>query len=369
MTAGNNIELLSRAEQMLAQVASVGDAQSAIAVAEAAKLYARQAKLGTAAVNHATVIKMRAERLMALMVDEGQKNGTIATVANSAGRPARNSPECGLFPTELAPNAKPATLEELGVTKQRLAEARQLTRFSETELADMAEKASQRDRELSRQRLLREARDRATDEARANADPAPLVTASCRILHCSLTEVVLDPDSVDLMFTDPPYPGEFLPLWSDLGELAAKALKPGGLLIAYSGQLYLPEAMSRLAEHLDYWWMNAITHVGAFFQMRARHVQVGWKPLLVYRKPGGDLPPWINDIVTDGVREKSGHDWQQSEAEAGYWVEKITQPGDLVVDPFLGSGTTAAVAKRLGRRFVGCDVDPLAVQRTKERVA
>lgn len=215
----------------------------------------------------------------------------------------------------------------------------------------------------------RAARDKATDEARAAADATPVDLGDVRIEHCSLADLSLEPDSVDLMFTDPPYPAEFVPLWSDLGELASKALKPGGLLVAYSGQMFLPEAMSRLAEYLDYWWMYSITHVGAFFQMRVRHTQVGWKPLLVYRKPGGELPPWVNDIVTDGAREKSGHEWQQSESEAAYWVEKLTCAGDLVVDPFLGSGTTAAVAQRLGRRFVGCDVDPLAVQRTRERVA
>ena len=216
----------------------------------------------------------------------------------------------------------------------------------------------------------RAARDKATEEARAQADASPLATADMRIEHRSLTFLEIEPGTADLVFTDPPYPAEFIPLWSDLGELAARALKPGGMLVAYSGQMFLPEAMSRLAVHLDYWWTYAITHVGAFFQLRARHTQVGWKPVLVYRKPGGaDLPPWVNDIVTDGVREKSGHDWQQSEAEAGYWVERLTEPGSLVVDPFLGSGTTAAVCKRLGRRFIGCDVDPLAVARTKERVA
>lgn len=216
----------------------------------------------------------------------------------------------------------------------------------------------------------RAARDKATEQARAEADVTPVDLGDVRIEHCSLADLSLEPDSVDLIFTDPPYPAEFLPLWSDLGQLAAKALKPGGLLVAYSGQMFLPEAMTRLAAHLDYWWMFAITHVGAFFQLRARHTQVGWKPLLVYRKPGGaDLPPWVNDIVTDGVREKSGHNWQQSEAEAAYWIEKLTDAGGLVVDPFLGSGTTAAVAKRLGRRVVGCDVDPLAVQRSKERIA
>jgi site-specific DNA-methyltransferase (adenine-specific) len=34
-----------------------------------------------------------------------------------------------------------------------------------------------------------------------------------------------------------------------------------------------------------------------------------------------------------------------------------SQPGDLVLDPFLGSSTTAAVARKLGRRFVGIEID------------
>jgi modification methylase len=35
-----------------------------------------------------------------------------------------------------------------------------------------------------------------------------------------------------------------------------------------------------------------------------------------------------------------------------------SRPDDLVLDPFCGTGTTGAVAKRLGRRFVGCEQDP-----------
>ena len=52
--------------------------------------------------------------------------------------------------------------------------------------------------------------------------------------------------SVDLIFTDPPYPEEFLPLWSELSRLAARVLKPDGLLASYTGQVYLPEVMGRL---------------------------------------------------------------------------------------------------------------------------
>ncbi|WUI02081.1 DNA methyltransferase [Spirillospora sp. NBC_00431] len=219
-------------------------------------------------------------------------------------------------------------------------------------------------------RRKREEREQAKEEERRNADATPLVTIDAEIRHCPLTKLDLEPDSVDLIFTDPPYPSEFLPLWSDLGALAAKALKPGGLVVAYTGQMFLPEVMRRMGEHLPYWWTYAVTHTGAFFQLMARRTQVGWKPLLVYRKPGGaPFPAWTNDIVTEGRSEKTGHEWQQAEAEAAYWIEKLSRRGDLIVDPFLGSGTTAAASVRLGRRFIGCDVDPLAVARTKERVA
>lgn len=215
----------------------------------------------------------------------------------------------------------------------------------------------------------RSARDLAKDAAREAADPSPIRTAEVTIEHCSLIDLEVAADTVDLIFTDPPYPREFVSLWSDLGALAAKALKPGGLVVAYSGQMFLPEVYQRMGEHLDYWWTYAVVHDGAFFQLRARHVQVGWKPLVVFRKPGGDaFPPWSNDIVSDGSREKAGHEWQQSEAEAAYWIDKLTNGGDLILDPFLGSGTTAAVAHGLGRRFIGCDVDALAVERTKERL-
>ena len=60
---------------MLAEIATAGDAVNVIAFAEAARVWAQQAKLGTSAVNHATVIKMRAERRLADAVDEGQKQG------------------------------------------------------------------------------------------------------------------------------------------------------------------------------------------------------------------------------------------------------------------------------------------------------
>ena len=49
-------------------------------------------------------------------------------------------------------------------------------------------------------------------------------------------------------------------------------------------------------------------------------------------------------------------------------VEAFSKPGDLVLDPFVGSGTTAVAAKRLGRRYIGIDIEPVYAQQAQERV-
>ena len=43
-------------------------------------------------------------------------------------------------------------------------------------------------------------------------------------------------------------------------------------------------------------------------------------------------------------------------------------PGEIVLDPFVGTGTTCAVAKRMGRRFIGIDLDAAYIRIARERV-
>src|SRR5260221_13856113 len=61
-------------------------------------------------------------------------------------------------------------------------------------------------------------------------------------------------ESIDLVFTDPPYPKEYLPLYGWLAEEAARVLKPGGFLLTYTASLWKQEIMRMLGSHLEYFY-------------------------------------------------------------------------------------------------------------------
>jgi DNA modification methylase len=112
--------------------------------------------------------------------------------------------------------------------------------------------------------------------------------------------------------------------------------------------------------------MAYLTPGGQAVQIWDRQVNTFWKPVLLFGAPGG----WIGDVVVSRVNDnaKERHPWEQSESGMLELVGKLTQPGDLVCDPFLGAGTTGAACLALGRRFVGCDQDEACVRRARARL-
>ena len=82
---------------------------------------------------------------------------------------------------------------------------------------------------------------------------------------------------------------------------------------------------------------------------------------------------WEIPICTGHERLKvdgrKAHPTQKPEALLHRVVLASTEPGDVVLDPFFGSGTTGAVAKRLGRHFIGIEQDPAYAKLAEERIA
>lgn len=72
-------------------------------------------------------------------------------------------------------------------------------------------------------------------------------------------------------------------------------------------------------------------------------------------------------VKDDGGRK--AHPTQKPEALLYRVIIASTAPGEIVLDPFFGTGTTGAVARQLGRRFIGIEQDADYVQAAKERIA
>jgi DNA modification methylase len=163
--------------------------------------------------------------------------------------------------------------------------------------------------------------------------------------------------SIDCIITDPPYPYEFIEVWSKLSRVAKRVLKPNGYCIAYSGQMYLPEVMQRMSENLDYYWTFAVYHEGQTQIVNGINLMCRWKPVLIFQNGKKKIENTFQDYFISESREKNGHDWQQSKSGVAYLIEMFTKEGDTILEPFAGSGTTIICAKEKNRNIIAAELD------------
>ena len=76
-----------------------------------------------------------------------------------------------------------------------------------------------------------------------------------------------------------------------------------------------------------------------------------------------------SSVFHHGVCRDAMYPTQKPVALISEFVQLFTQPGDTILDPFCGSGTTLYVAKQLGRQAVGCDISDKALGLARQRLA
>jgi site-specific DNA-methyltransferase (adenine-specific) len=212
---------------------------------------------------------------------------------------------------------------------------------------------------------------KAVEAKKERAAAAKKIQGDCGVVHGDFRKqgVAVEPGSIDLVFTDPPYDEESASLYGDLATFAVRALRPGGWLLCYSGQAHLPRVLEALtAADLRYGWTFCCLHSGGDVRFRQFKLHNGWKPIVALYKPPLQVSwDWFKDVVSGG-KEKDSHEWQQAEAEAAHFIERLSSPSGFVCDPFCGSGTTLAAAKRAGRRWIGFEIDEEHVATARLRV-
>lgn len=183
------------------------------------------------------------------------------------------------------------------------------------------------------------------------------------------TEVV-GAGTVDLIFTDPPYPKQYHYCYEFLAKEAARVLKPNGFIIAYAGPYWKHKVMMTLGEYLDYFYDFVLMHNGNTSILWPRRIITGYKSLLCYTLKNSKGLPVTNVIGKyDGTgSDKRFHMWGQDAVSAQYYIEMFSRPGDLVVDYFLGGGTTAAVCKKIRRKVIGIEIDFQTCKTTYDRL-
>jgi 16S rRNA G966 N2-methylase RsmD len=176
--------------------------------------------------------------------------------------------------------------------------------------------------------------------------------------------------SVDLIITDPPYPAEFMHLWEDLSEQAARVLKPQGILVALSGVIWLPDVINMLCKHLQWGWLYIQPLPGANSRILPRHIFQSHKPWLALSNgawPSGNVD-WHPDMLDPSARAKDRYRWEQDPNPTKMLIDALSPAGGTVLDPYTGTGSYGIAALEMGRKFIGVEMDAGRFQKASERL-
>jgi site-specific DNA-methyltransferase (adenine-specific) len=165
--------------------------------------------------------------------------------------------------------------------------------------------------------------------------------------------------------------GELFPIveWADLAPLLFAAAREDADAIVMANDKNLNAAESALARagfkhHRTLVWDKRTVTAGKYFMQGLEFGLYMWRG---HARTISD--PSTHPLFRVPHRDETLHPTEKPVAMLQRWIELTTDPGDLVIDPFMGSGSTAIAALRAGRRFIGIEVMPRWYDVAARRVA
>jgi DNA modification methylase len=394
---------LAQAEAFLAKAESIDEVKNIRDKAEAVRLYAKKRRLGIDIQNQAAEIAALADRrageLLAKM--ERQKQG------RPDGKRSHGA-------TIVSPK-----LADLGVSKSQSSRSQLIARLPEKQFKEYVADRKAKGQEITSRDLQRLAKrhvdhERRTAEFEARAEAAAEVTdARWEIIEGDCIEVMptLAAGSFRLIFADPPYnngtdygdgaradllpPDKYLARCRQWMEAAARLLTPDGSLWV----LIDPRWAGRfqcLLEDIGLYWRETIAWVETFGVYSEHRFGNDHRYLFHFTRdpkrqvfhpdreeskrqvlgdkranPDGRVPSnvWTISRLRGTHGERIPGVPTQLRVEPLIWiVETATDPGDWVLDPFSGTGTTGAAALRTGRHYRGIERSHKYVEASCDRL-
>ena len=189
-----------------------------------------------------------------------------------------------------------------------------------------------------------------------------IVTGDCRELAQALPD-----ESVDLIFTDPVYWQIEDYAW--LAELGARVLKPGGNLLAYAGHVQQVECAAEMLRFLNPRPMLTTWMSPPYPRLFGFKMHVNYSFVLWFSKGKGVPERWVVSELGQAYQSKNtGHAWGKNFSAVAYYVEKFTNAGAFVLDPFAGGGTIPAACRLLCRNYLAFEIDPNTAERARDCV-
>jgi len=193
-----------------------------------------------------------------------------------------------------------------------------------------------------------------------------IITGDCRNILPTL------PDKwAAFGFADPPYWVGFQ--YRDKTDAEMDYIEPAWLVSEMTRiceVVCITPGIANLQEYPKADWCVCCFRPGATGQSRLGGFNI-WEPILVYGTPhkklwqDGILVPFGSGLAKDRVF----HNCPKPEPLLSYLVEGFTEPGQLVLDPVSGSGTTCKAAYQLGRHYLGIEIDPVTAELSRQRLA
>lgn len=200
-----------------------------------------------------------------------------------------------------------------------------------------------------------------------------------RILQSDVADLphVLEPELADVIFVDPLYKESAIEgTWQHLLAAASHVLKPNGIMLAMSGQKYLPRVLAALESgnlgDMKYQWTIANGPFKRPQEFWHPPLYSRWKPVFVYQKaPFAEWKSRVTDVLdgeTGDLTAKDAHEYGQPELAVLALLKPFVRKGMTVLDCCVGGGSTGIAARALGAEFIGSDIDADVVAKAKERL-